>query len=93
MLVVPQYTTRKPSSYVLVTYQDSDRKEEADLAQCKHCGFHWFVKPGSGIQRGYCYQCGGRLCGKPGCLKECVPLMRAIERMEARDKLVRAMRG
>lgn len=49
---------------------------------CRHCGCHWEVRPGSGVQRGWCRKCSGPLCGGWACLKSCVPLEARLEHAE-----------
>ena len=53
---------------------------EAGTLQCVHCGEHWLPRPGSGIERGWCQNCAGPVCG-PGCA-ECVPEEVLLENME-----------
>lgn len=58
----------------------------ADTLQCVHCGAHWIVQPGSGIQRGWCLNCRGPECGAQDCYT-CVPFERWLEQMEAKAKV------
>lgn len=53
---------------------------EIGTAQCKHCGGHFPIAPGSGRLRGFCMRCNGPICG-PGCA-ECVPEEQYLENME-----------
>jgi len=69
---------------------------EGDTLMCTHCQKHWRLKPGSGMQRGWCGRCGGPTCGKQKCETSCVPFEKAIELMESKNKLrdtVRSMFG
>lgn len=92
MLILPQWSHRRAVAYSLETYPDTDRKGEADYVQCRHCQFTWQVRPGSGARRGWCYSCGGPVCGKPTCMQHCGGMrhfMREIERQEARGRWLR----
>ena len=53
---------------------------ELATAQCCHCGGHFPIKPGSGIVRGFCFQCNGPICG-PSCV-ECVPTEQLLDNYE-----------
>jgi len=77
-----EHTARRPKGYVEITCGDGTRIE-GDTLQCTHCGCHWVVQPGSGIQRGWCLNCGGPTCGSRQC-DVCVPLEKQIEMMEAK---------
>jgi hypothetical protein len=54
---------------------------EARTIQCVHCGQHWVPKPGSGIERGFCMNCNGPICGRK--CAECVPQEAQVENLEA----------
>ena len=60
---------------------------EGDTAMCVHCQRHWRIRPGSGMQRGFCSRCSGPTCGKQACDTRCVPFEKAIERMESIGRL------
>lgn len=64
--------------------------QDGETLMCAHCQFHWIVKPGSGMKRGWCFNCGGPTCGKKHCEEHCVPFERAIEIMEQRGRLLEA---
>lgn len=53
---------------------------EVMTLQCKHCGGHFYPRPGSGRVRGWCMNCNGPVCG-PSCA-ECVPVEQYLENME-----------
>ena len=53
----------------------------AETLQCCHCGMHWVIQRGSGIERGFCLKCMGVSCGGAPCW-ECHPYERQIEDME-----------
>lgn len=48
--------------------------------QCCHCGGQWVPKPGSGIERGFCQNCNGFVCG-PGCAA-CVNVEQLLDNIE-----------
>ena len=75
--------------YATITNDWGDIKE-ADTFNCCHCSSIQFIRPGSGTQRGYCYNCNHPTCGKERCLN-CVPFERMIEEVEARGRLRQAM--
>jgi len=81
---------RRAKGYVLITGPDG-LTDEGETLQCVHCGMHWRVQPGSGRKRGFCLRCDGPTCGKPACEARCVPFERAIEEMEGRQALDRAL--
>jgi len=74
---------RKAKGYLLVTEPDQPDIERETL-QCAHCQKHWMIKPGSGIQRGWCFRCQGPTCGKRNCETKCVPAERMIEEIEGK---------
>ena len=89
MLVLPKWTARKASAYVRGDLPEKDAALERDCLQCKHCQMTWYVQPGSGAKRGWCFTCGGPTCGKPRCEQHCggqLHFMREIERMEAKGR-------
>lgn len=51
---------------------------EGETLQCCHCMKHWKVKPGSGVHRGWCGNCGAPTCGGEKC-QACVPFMKKVE--------------
>lgn len=70
----------RPDGY---TIQETGGKPiEADTLQCRHCGRHWIVKPGSGAKRGWCLKCSGPLCGRRDCMTECLPFEKRLELYE-----------
>ena len=96
LLVNPQWTSRKAAAYVRGDFPEKDAALEADMLMCKHCQMTWYVKPGSGIKRGWCYSCQGPTCGKPRCEQHCggrLHFMRDIERMEAKGRWLRSILG
>lgn len=47
---------------------DSGKKNwEYATTRCVHCCTPFKLRPGSGIRRGFCYNCNGMHCGKPAC--------------------------
>lgn len=59
-----------------------DGRQSASTLQCRHCGRHWKVQPGSGTTRGWCQRCSGPLCGQWDCVTECVPQEARLEYAE-----------
>lgn len=57
-------------------------REVADTLRCPHCGCHFIVRRGSGVERGFCLKCCGVTCGKPGCMARCFPMEAQLEAME-----------
>lgn len=64
--------------------------KRGETLSCVHCQAIWVVRPGSGIQRGYCGNCGGYHCGAPAC-RECVHWERKVENIEAGRPLLTPM--
>lgn len=60
--------------------------ETGETLMCVHCQKHWIIKPGSGMQRGFCFNCDGPTCGKQHCEEHCVPFEKAIEQSEAQGR-------
>lgn len=72
------HSYRKESGAIVL-----DGRHVASTQQCVHCGSHERVSPGSGKKRGWCMHCGGFVCGRPNCMKYCVPHEARIEYEEA----------
>lgn len=72
-----EYGSSRPHGHWLV-----DGKEVADTLQCVHCGDHFVVVFGSGKRRGFCMNCNGTTCGKPGC-HACIPFEKKLDLYEA----------
>lgn len=77
-------SARKPGGYATWS-QPGSKVVEKDTLQCVHCGFTWFVEPGSGHLRGFCTMCNGPTCGHQNCMP-CKPLMKRIEESERVSK-------
>lgn len=58
---------------------------------CGHCNAHTHIKPGQKPEEmgGYCPNCDGFLCANCAGKRECKPLMKWVEEMEARDRFRR----
>ena len=84
-------SVRHAKGSVLIT--DPSGVFEADTLQCAHCQKHWIVRPGSGIERGWCFRCSGPTCGKKGCETECSPWEKQIEAIERSSQLDEAIRN
>lgn len=65
--------------------------DDGETLMCVHCQMHWMVKPGSGKQRGWCWNCGGPTCGKQGCETRCIPFEKAIENSERKARNLKAL--
>ena len=81
---------RRPHGYCV------SGSEETDTSQCPHCGGHFEVLAGGFMTKAmageaaWCSNCDAIAC--PSCAgKGCTPFMKAIEAMEARDRLMRSM--
>lgn len=62
---------RRNVDAVEIITEAGENPVETDLKKCCHCGGFWRKRPGSGIQRGFCFKCMDDFCG-PGCM-ECKP--------------------
>lgn len=67
---------RKPSGYIIV-----EGMVVADTVQCVHCNGHFVPVKGSGIQRGWCMNCGGATCGAEPCM-DCVDFRKKLDLFE-----------
>jgi len=63
---------------------------EGQTLLCAHCGLMWEVRPGSGVERGFCLKCNQPTCNLPGCTPpfECRPWEARMEIMEQRARLL-----
>ena len=59
--------------------------------QCPHCGAHFFMQVGSGIQRGWCWLCNRVTCGSEQCSKQCRVWEQQMEEIER--KATQHLRG
>ena len=76
-----EWTVRKPAGTLVITPEFGPTVERQTM-QCKHCGRHWVVEPGSGRSRGWCFNCAGPTCGAERCEKVCEAQEKMIERIE-----------
>jgi hypothetical protein len=74
-------TARKTHGYRVETDISGKVISEADLRQCPHCGTHFTIVKGSGIQRMWCGKCHAVCCGSPECI-ECIPIEAKFEAIE-----------
>ena len=89
-----RHTLRRPDGWTLTTdLQTGETLDESDTLMCVHCQFTWQFKPGSGVERGYCYRCNGVLCGKHSCMISCNPFEAVIELKEAEYRELRRRLG
>ena len=77
-----EHAVRKPSGTLIVT-SEFGLPVTRDTLQCRHCGRHWVVEPGSGRSRGWCFNCAGPTCGAERCEKVCEAQEKMVERIEA----------
>ncbi len=88
------HTLRRPDGWTLTTdRQTGETLDETDTLMCVHCQFTWQFRPGSGVERGYCYRCNGVLCGKHSCMISCNPFEAVIEMKEAEYRELRRRLG
>lgn len=52
-----------------------------DMQTCVHCSTHWIIDA-AGPARSVCRNCMGPVCGRPGCLAECLPWEKELELFE-----------
>jgi hypothetical protein len=87
-----EHSVRHALGYFVVTDNETDRVlDEGETLMCMHCQFHWKVKPGSGITRGWCWKCGGPTCGKQACEGACLHWEKALELFESGRLLDRSL--
>lgn len=82
---------RNPQGYA--TWTTPERTVERDSFTCHHCGRITIVPPKADPANlgGLCKQCMGLICPRCTTDPRCVPLLKRIEQMEARDRLRRAV--
>ena len=85
-----QHTVKSPKGYMITT-GPLGVEDEGETLMCAHCQMHWKIEPGSGHVRGFCLNCNGPTCGKELCEIRCIPFEKAIEEMEAKGRLDRAL--
>lgn len=91
MVTTPALTDPRHKWVILEQSLSTGRYEEVgQMLQCLHCQHLWEVKPGSGIERGFCFRCNGPTCGKPEC-DRCLPWEMQCEIIESRVSLASAM--
>ena len=75
--------------YVLIT-EPGKRDIESDTFTCVHCNRICHIHIGSGVERGFCFNCNGPHCGEKRGTKncwECVPFEAILEMKEGtRDR-------
>jgi len=75
-------SVRKTHGYRVETDPSGTVVSEHDLLQCPHCGIHFTIVPGSGIQRMRCGKCRRICCGSLECI-ECKTWEAKMEEIEA----------
>jgi hypothetical protein len=85
---------RGATGYATWTSPDAPTKE-LDTATCVHCNNVFFINPRESASDagGWCLNCNKPICKACAGNPECVPFLRKIERMEARDRLHRQICG
>lgn len=91
MVILLQHVPRKPRGYLISADANGELLDEYETMMCAHCQAHWTVRPGSGIQRGWCFRCNAPVCGKQACVSGCTPFEIALEIMESRLTLASAL--
>lgn len=71
-----QYSKQKVEGYFTIVTPDQPTIE-GETVQCRHCGSHFPISPGSGKIRGFCFNCNGPICG-PDC-QECIPYEKRLD--------------
>jgi hypothetical protein len=88
------FGSRRAGGYVVITDPDKPTVERDSIC-CYHCQRHVLIPPGpppAGEELyGVCWSCSKFIC--PPCAKKrtCTPWEKQMERMEARDRLRRAV--
>jgi len=82
---------RNPGGYACIVEPDRPTRE-LDTFTCAHCNRVTHVAPRARPEDigGLCKQCMGLIC--PACVgKPCVPFLKRLEQMEARERFRRAV--
>lgn len=77
--------------YLIIVDPAARSPIEAGTFCCTHCNKIVVVKPGSGIERGFCHNCHAPHCGGKKCW-DCVPFERKLEEWEGRRQLWQSFR-
>lgn len=75
-----RYSQLKPHGFFQMVDLFTGKSQEGETVQCCHCGKHFFLSPQTTKDRGFCYRCGGFICGER-CLN-CVPIEAELEILE-----------
>ena len=81
---------RNAGGYLIVTDPNTPMPIERDTFTCCHCNGVVIVKPGSGIERGFCFMEMKPHCGKKECWG-CVPFEQRLEAMEGKYRFQKMM--
>jgi len=78
---------RSKGKGTLLFTTDTERapSDEWFTITCPHHNGIFIVKPGSGVERGWCHMCNAPTCGATACstaLNGCIPFERKLERYE-----------
>lgn len=78
----------KGKGLLIFTPHDSDKVVEQHTVTCCHCNHIFYVRPGSGKERGWCFMCNASTCGDRRCdaaLNGCAPFEKKLEAYERRN--------
>lgn len=85
----------RPQGYGIITDPDARGGVaiEFDTFTCKHCQRVTIVRPGESATNcgGWCGSCAAPICGVCADLGVCTPWEKQMEKMEARDRLLRSV--
>lgn len=74
--------SKREAGTIIISDPGSDKPLlEVATLQCCHCGGHWVPRPGSGMERGFCMNCNGPVCGRD-CAGSCIPVEQMLENIE-----------
>lgn len=76
----------KEGGYIIITAPGDYVAKEISTWNCCHCNRIVHSRPGSGIQRGYCFNCNATHCGGEKCW-ECKPFEKWLDQQEGTSTL------
>lgn len=79
----------------IVTTTAEGKTVERDSISCAHCQRHVIIPPGPPRDDlfGTCWHCSKFICVPCANLRTCTPWERQLEKIEARDRMLRAILG
>ena len=86
---------RKAQGYAITVDPDKPHPEEQDTFTCCHCNSIVFVQPFQDASEcgGFCTMCMMHTCNACAAKGSCDPFEKKCERLEAKDRLRRAILG